>query len=160
MNYIFGQNYGLKLSEVASAHVRGFRQERLRHLVDTKNYLVSGSSVIRKLIMESANKGGLSISVNFGKLNESSQFGNFDYLFTDKELDELMITITQFLENEGCGYTITNHELVITWPEPSPRLRSLSHDEVEESETEGEEIPLIPLNSPAKIDDKTICDMN
>ncbi len=116
--YIFSRNTQKKLSELASDYVEQHRQEQVKRLADAKAYLVSSSSVLRSLIIAASKKGETSVPIDFVKLNENSQFGNFDFLFNPRELDELLITSTEYLEKEGCNYTIEGCVLLVTWPNP------------------------------------------
>ena len=124
--YIFSRTTP-KLADLASNYVEQHRKEQTKRLNDAKAYLVSSQSVLRSLIIAASKKGEISVPIDFTKLNENSQFGNFDFLFSAGELDELLITSTEYLEKEGCNYTIDGCVLLVNWPNPqsiplSPKL--------------------------------------
>jgi hypothetical protein len=116
--FIFSQTTPKKLAELASDYVEQHRQEQSKRLNDAKLYLVSSSSVLRSLILTASKRGETKVAIDFVKLNENSQFGNFDFLFNVNELDELLITSTEYLEKEGCNYTVEGSILIVTWPTP------------------------------------------
>ena len=136
--YFFNYSKTKKLADIASEHVNQFRYEKTKRLTEAKSYLVGTASFIRKKIIDASKEGKLSVSLNFPELNEQSQFGNFDYLFTDHELDELIISVTDFVVKEGFGHTTNGHSVTITWPDPHKEFTFSSQKQIEISQ-EGSE---------------------
>ncbi len=103
------------LGELATYYTQQFNLNRQKRLDITKAYLISSTSIIRTLILNSAKTGQSEVIIDFDNLNRMSLFGNFDYLFTSNELDELIVTTTQFLETQNCNYNVNGLILVVNW---------------------------------------------
>ncbi len=118
MNLIFQYRRQKKLSEIASNYVCIYRQERLSKLESAKNFLVGISSSIYLSIIDASKKGKLNVTINFDELNQNYKFGCVDHFFNNEEIDQLMLHLTTFLENEGFNYTIIDLNIFISWPDP------------------------------------------
>jgi hypothetical protein len=117
--YLFNTQTKRRLADEATENVRRYRAEQARRVSDAKSYLVSSSSVIYKKITDASKNGLLTTEINFDNLNKSSQFANFDYLFTSAELDQLIVCTTEFLEQNGLNHSVQGTTLIINWPAPT-----------------------------------------
>ena len=119
MNNLF--NYGQsvkKLADIATEHVRVYRQARQSALESLKKALISSSSPIQLMIIETAKNGQLQVNIDFHKLAKEHKLSFGDYLFSDNEIDQLIIFVVDFLEKEGFSHTVNGHIITVTWTDP------------------------------------------
>jgi len=118
MTSLFGYGQQKKLAEIASENVQIYRQDRLKKLESAKIFLIGPSSPIRTTIIEGSKKGKLTVDINFQDLNKENKCGCNDHIFSDEELDKLIIGVADFLEKEGFNYGVMGQSITINWPDP------------------------------------------
>lgn len=112
-----------KLSEIACDTVRSYRLDREKKMENAKNVLLGPNSPMRRQILEAASKGELFVTIDLHDLNKQNKLGNYDFEFNDKEIDQLIIKLIDYLEFEGFNYSAMAFneltQLKIHWPDPN-----------------------------------------
>ena len=119
MNILFGYGQKKNLAQQATDSVRKYRTHINERLKNSENYLKGPESPIQHEILNRAKNGQLCAIIDFAELNKSFGLNNADFLFTDEEIDKLIVSVAKYLESEGCDYTVTNQSLTVQWPDPN-----------------------------------------
>jgi hypothetical protein len=106
-----------KLVEVAINNVLTYRLEKIQKINKYFDYLIGPNSPIKEQIICFSKKGYLETEIDIKKMLEN---GITDYQYDSKEIDQLTVTISNYLFDQGFNCNVIDQTIIIYWPEPEP----------------------------------------
>jgi hypothetical protein len=145
-SYLFGSTEQKSMAELATERVRKYRTERLQQIAKVKEWLISTNGPIIKTIENSSKDGKLKITIELGKM-KPNQFGVIESIkdhFECKEIKQLVIEVTRFLEEQGFSHHVDSHNYITaSWEDPvdmdSRKAGEQARKEKEEAELKAKE---------------------
>lgn len=140
-SYLFGSTEQKSMAELATERVRKYRTERLQQIAKIKEWLISVNGPIIKNIENGSKDGKLKITIELGKI-KPNQFGvttSIEDHFEYKEIKQLVIEVTRFIEEQGFSHHVDFHNhITVSWEDPvdmdSRKAEEQARKEKEEAE--------------------------